>query len=78
MASDFTAEDLTLVNGAIMDLASGKRVTSFKTANGKTLTYSDTSIDKLREIRDMIRSEVVSNSTKRASRTRLTRTSKGL
>ncbi|TVU68070.1 phage tail protein [Cobetia crustatorum] len=77
----YTADDLARVRQAVLDLATGQRVTSFRTANGKTLSYADADIDKLRELEQTIAAQVASAShigRRLRSRTRYTTTSKGL
>ncbi len=77
----YTAADLARVRQAVLDLATGQRVTSFRTANGKTLSYADADIDKLRELERTISADVLAASRigrRPRSRTRYTTTSKGL
>lgn len=75
----YTSADLARVKQAIVDLASGARVTSV-THNGRTVQYAAADIDKLRALERDIAADVALHdpSRRRRSRTRLTRTSKGL
>ena len=73
----YTADDLAQVRKAIIDLASGQRVTMV-VHNGRTVQYARTDIDKLRSIEREIASDLGRAAGKRRSRTRYVTTSKGL
>ena len=49
----FTATDLSNIESAIVDLATGTRTTSVS-INGKTITYSDADLNKLLALKSMI------------------------
>ena len=53
----FTSTDLTTVETAIMDLASGKRVVQVD-FGGKTRSFQATSIEKLQKLRNIIKSDI--------------------
>lgn len=53
----FTTANLTTVEGAIIALASGERLVSF-TIGDKTFSYAPTDLEKLRALRDEIRSDL--------------------
>ncbi|NIC05256.1 gpW family head-tail joining protein [Billgrantia bachuensis] len=70
----YTADDLAQVRKAILDLASGARVTMV-VKDGRTVQYAQTDISKLRELERTITGSL---KTGRRSRTRYAVTSKGL
>ncbi|RLB92234.1 MAG: hypothetical protein DRH26_06725 [Deltaproteobacteria bacterium] len=72
----YTTADLTAVQAAIIELATGKRVTKITFSNGETVEYGVASLQGLKQIRAEIQSELSgAESTKRYFRTM---TSKGL
>jgi len=72
----YTVAELESVKQAIVQLASGARVASV-TKNGRTVQYSAVDMADLRDLeRDMAAS--IAGASRRRSRTRMTRTSKGL
>lgn len=73
----YTADNLAQVRQAIMDLASGQRVTRI-THNGRTVDYDQADIDKLRSLERQIATEVKAQSQQRRTRTRQVITSRGL
>lgn len=73
----YTEEDLQQIRRAILDLASGQRVARV-TKDGRTIEYSGSAdLTKLREVERQIMSYLASGS-RRRSRTRYVKTSKGL
>lgn len=72
----FTSTDLASVEAALLTLATGARVASVTIDGHETIEYSQTSIDKLKFLRDEIASEIQTNANRR--RFVLTSTSKGL
>ncbi|MFI8748856.1 gpW family head-tail joining protein [Vreelandella lionensis] len=73
----YTADNLAQVRQAILDLASGQRVTRI-THNGRTVDYGQADIDKLRSLERHIAADVSAQNRQRRSRTRQVITSKGL
>lgn len=53
----YTVEDLQSVTRAIVDLATGKRVVQV-TTRGRTVTYSETDLNKLRALKTEIMTEL--------------------
>lgn len=72
----YTTDDLAQVRKAILELASGARV-SMIVKDGRTVQYASTDIDKLRALERTIAGEIKAGSGRR-TRTRYTVTSKGL
>ena len=60
----FTATDLSNIESAIVDLATGTRTTSVS-INGKTITYADADLNKLLALKSMI-SQSIGNVVPRA------------
>lgn len=72
----YTAEQLSEVRQAIVDLGLGKRVVSI-THNGRTVQFAQTDMDKLRNLERTIAASQLPAS-RRRTRTRGVMTSKGL
>lgn len=72
----FTSDDLTAVQSAIMELATGKRVVKILFSNGENVEYGAASLVELKLLRSEIQSELASASGRR--RYIRTITSKGL
>ena len=60
----FTATDLSIIESAIVDLATGTRTVSVS-INGKTITYADADLNKLLALKSMI-SQSIGNVVPRA------------
>lgn len=73
----YTADDLARVRQAIVDLASGQRVTSV-THNGRTVQYASADINKLRALEREIVTALQSDAQRTRTRTRHVTTTKGL
>lgn len=54
----FTTDDLNAVDRAIVALASGQRTAEVRFADGRTVKYSDTSLNDLRALRASMSAEV--------------------
>lgn len=73
----YTTEDLTQVRRAIVDLASGQRVTRI-TKDGRTVEYQSGDLGDLQALERLIAEELLAPNVRRRSRTRLVTTTKGL
>lgn len=72
----YTTDDLTAVESAIVELATGKRVVKISFSNGEVVEYAPSSVNDLKVLRSEIQGELNSDAgTKRYFRTI---TSKGL
>lgn len=56
----YTSSDLTQINTAILDLATGKRVTKITFSNGETVEYGAAGLDGLKQLKADIQSEISS------------------
>ncbi|HCY86674.1 MAG TPA: phage tail protein [Desulfobacteraceae bacterium] len=54
----YTQDDLNSVQAAILDLATGKRVTKVSFSNGEVVEYGLASLDGLKTLRATIQSEI--------------------
>lgn len=72
----YTSTDLTQINAAILELATGKRVTKITFSNGETVEYGAAGLDGLKQLRADIQSEI--NSTAGTKKYIRTITGKGL
>ena len=72
----YTADDLTAVQTAIVELATGKRVVSISFSNGESVEYAASNINALKILRSDIQGEL--NSAKNVKRYFRTMTCKGL
>lgn len=54
----FTTEDLAAVDRAIVALASGQRTAEVRFADGRTVKYSDATLNDLRSLRASMSAEV--------------------
>lgn len=73
----YTETDLAAVRQAIMDLATGQRVTRCE-INGRKTEFADTDLAKLQTLEKTIQGALQVTAKKRRSRTRIVTTSKGL
>ena len=71
----YTSADLTSVENAILALGSGERVVVVRFSSGKTIQYSETSIDDLMTLRGIIKKDI--NLTAGNARHRFAATGKG-
>lgn len=71
----YTSSDLTSVESAITDLSTGARVVLVRFSSGKTIQYSESSLDDLIKLRALIKRDI--NLTAGNSRHRYTATGKG-
>ena len=72
----YTTDDLSAVQAAIIELATGKRVVKIAFSNGETTEYAASSINALKVLRSDIQGEL--NSANNVKRYFRTVTSKGL
>jgi len=72
----YTNDDLTAVQAAIIDLATGKRVVKVMLSSGKTIEYDTAGLNGLKTLRAEIQSEL--NSAAGTRKFFRTVTSKGL
>lgn len=70
----YTTQDLANIRQAILDLATGQRVVSFTSANGKSTTFGQTDLVKLEALERRLSQKIGG----KLSRTRRVITSKGL
>lgn len=71
----YTSADLTSIENAILALGSGERVVVVRFSSGKTIQYSETSIDDLMTLRGIIKKDI--NATAGNARHRFAATGKG-
>ena len=61
----YTQSDLDAVKNAVVALATGARVQSVTLSDGKSITYTPASLDRLKALRSEIESELNSSSRRR-------------
>lgn len=71
----YTSADLTSIENAILALGSGERVVVVRFSSGKTIQYSETSINDLMTLRGIIKKDI--NTTAGNARHRFAATGKG-